>query len=101
MVVGDGGCEAYTAIAWGATLSLDIPDIAEAETVAFVEGNMCGPDMRGTDIPPGSKTVSRVKGTRQNLGGLILDRTAQSVSVRNEKPQRDRRRRARAELQAS
>ena len=27
MVVGDGGCEACTAIAWGATLSLEIPDV--------------------------------------------------------------------------
>ena len=74
MDVGDGGCEAYTAIAWGATLSLEIPDIAEAETVASVEGNMCGPVMRGADALPGSKTASRAKGTRRNLGGLIPGR---------------------------
>ena len=74
MVVGDGGCEAYTAIAWGATLSLEIPDIAEAETVVFVEGDMCGPVMQGADALPGSKTASRAKGTRRNLGGLIVGR---------------------------
>lgn len=75
MVVGDGGCEAYTTIARGATLSLEIPDIAEAETVASVEGNMCNPAMRGTDAPPGSETTSRTKGTRRNLGDLISDRS--------------------------
>ena len=74
MVVGDGGCEAYTTIARGATLSLDIPDIAEAETFVFVKGNMCGPVKRRADALPGSKTASRAKGTRRNLGGLIFGR---------------------------
>ena len=78
MVVGDGGCEAYTTIAWGATLSLEIPDIAEAETFVSVEGNMCGPAMRGADALPGSKTASRAKGTRRNLGGLIPGRNGAS-----------------------
>jgi hypothetical protein len=82
VVVGDGGREAYTAIAWGATLSLEIPDIAEAETVASVEGNMCGPAMRGADAVPGSKTASRAKGTRRNLGGSYPAGAAQAASVR-------------------
>ena len=82
MVVGDGGCEAYTAIAWGATLSLEIPDIAEAETVASVEGNMCGPAMRGADALPWSKTISRTKGLRRNLGDLALDHRPLAVLVR-------------------
>ena len=74
MVVGDGGCEAYTAIVWGVGMSHEIADVAGAETVGFVEGNMCGPVMRGADALPGSKTASRAKGTRRNLGGLIPGR---------------------------
>ena len=67
MVVGDGGCEAYTAIVWGGLLSHESPKIAEAETVSNVEGNMCGTAMRGADALPWSKTTSRTKGSRRNL----------------------------------
>ena len=74
MAAGDDGREACTTIVWGATLSLEIPDIAEAETVDCVEGDMCGPVMRGADALPGSETASRTKGTRRNLGGLIPGR---------------------------
>ena len=42
MVVGDGGCEAYTAMQWGVLLSHEISKFAEAEAVSNVEGNMCG-----------------------------------------------------------
>src|SRR3981189_2927903 len=49
---------------------------AEAEPVSNVEGNMCGPAMRGTDALPWSKNTSRTKGTRRNLGGLTFDRWA-------------------------
>lgn len=73
MVAGDGGCEAYTVIVWGVLLSLENHDSAEAETVSNVEGNMCGPDMRGADALPWSKTTSRTKGTRRNLGDLAFD----------------------------
>ena len=73
MVVGDGGCEAYTAILWGALLSSEIPKLAEAETVSNVEGNMCGPVMRGADALPWSKTTSRTEGSRRNLGDLTFD----------------------------
>jgi hypothetical protein len=70
VVGGDVGCEAYTAIVWGVLLSHEIHDIAEAEAVSNVEGNMCGSAMRGADALPGSKTTSRTKGSRRNLGDL-------------------------------
>ena len=76
MAVGDGGCEAYTAMQWGVLLSHEIRNVAEAETVSNVEGNMCGPAMRGSDALPGSKNTSRCKGMRRNLGGLVADRRA-------------------------
>ena len=82
MVVGDGGCEAYTVIVWGVLLSLENHDIAEAETVSNVEGNMCGPVMRGADALPWSKNTSRRKGTRRNLGGLATDRQAEILTAR-------------------
>ena len=72
MVAGDGGCEAYTAIVWGVLLSRESHNTAEAEPVSNVEGNMCGPAMRGTDALPWSKNTSRTKGRRRNLGGLMF-----------------------------
>ena len=72
MVAGDGGCEAYTVIVWGVLLSLENHYSAEVETVSNVEGNMCGPVMRGVDALPWSKTISRTKGARRNLGGLAF-----------------------------
>jgi len=74
VVAGDGGCEAYTAIVWGVLLSRESHNIAEAEPVSNVEGNMCGPAMRGTDALPWSKNTSRTKGRRRNLGGLTFGR---------------------------
>jgi hypothetical protein len=82
VVVGDGGCEAYTTILWGALLSSEIPKLAEAETVSNVEGNMCGTVMRGADALPESKTASRRKGSRWNLGDLRSGRHARSASGR-------------------
>ena len=73
MVVGDGGCEAYTAIVWGGLLSRVRHNLAEAEAVDTAEGNMCGAAMRGADALPWSKTPSRTKGMRRNLGGLTPD----------------------------
>jgi hypothetical protein len=49
-------------------------NIAEAEAVISAEGNMCGAVMRGAVALPWSKTPSRTKGTRRNLGGLVSDR---------------------------
>ena len=82
MAVGDGGCEAYTAIMWGALLSLEIQKFAEAETVSNVEGDMCGPAMRGADALPGSKTAPRMKGTRRNLGCPAVDHRPWAALVR-------------------
>jgi hypothetical protein len=73
VVVGDGGCEAYTAIVWGVGLSHARPKIAEAEAFTVAEGKMCGAVMRGADAPPGSKATSRAKGSRWNLGDLTSD----------------------------
>jgi len=67
VVVGDGDCEA---IRWGVRLSPEIDNIAEAEPVISVEGNMCGTVMRGVVAPPGSKITSRRKGMRRNLRDL-------------------------------
>ena len=53
MVAGDGGREAYTAIVWGVPLSRESHNTAEAEPVSNVEGNMCGPAMRGAAHPAG------------------------------------------------
>src|SRR5213076_1094556 len=70
VATGDGGCEAYTAIAWGVGLSHERSDIAGAEGFHSLEGNMCGTVMRGADALPGSKATSRAKGSHRNLGGL-------------------------------
>jgi hypothetical protein len=60
--------------------------VAEAEAVTNVEGNMCGPVMRGTVAPPGSETRSRSQGSRRNLGDLVSGRRAgESAAVRSGK----------------
>jgi hypothetical protein len=82
VVVGDGGCEAYTAIVWGVRLSRESHKIAEAETVSNVEGKMCGPAMRGADALPWSKSTSRTKGSRRNLGDLTPDHRPGAALVR-------------------
>jgi hypothetical protein len=73
VVTGDGGCEAYTAIAWGVGLSHERSYIAGAESLYSLEGNMCGTVMRGAVALPGSKATSRAKGSYRNLGDLISD----------------------------
>ena len=57
---------------WGVGLSHEIFNIAGAEAVIDVEGNMCGAVMRGAVALPGLKATSRTKGSRRNLGGLTL-----------------------------
>ena len=79
---GDGGCEVYTVIGWGGGLSHEISNIAEAETVGTVEGNMGGIAMRDAVAPPGSKATSRPKGTRRNLRGLMSGHRLQSRLAR-------------------
>lgn len=49
---------------------------AEAEVVDKAEGNMCGTVTRGPDALPWSKTPSRTKGQRRNLGDLVSGRAA-------------------------
>src|SRR5512137_3070652 len=39
VAIGDGGCEAYTAIAWGVGLSHEKSDVAGAEGFHSLEGN--------------------------------------------------------------
>ena len=56
-----------------------MPDVAEAEAVGNVEGDMCGAARRGAVAPPGSKTTSRRNGTRRNLGDLRPPATAVAV----------------------
>ena len=73
MATGNRGCEAYTAIAWGVGLSHERSDIAGAESLYSLEGNMCGTAMRGAVALPGSKATSRAKGSHRNLGDLISD----------------------------
>src|SRR5881398_2205227 len=77
---GDSGCEAYTAIAWGVGLSHERSDIAGAESLYSLEGNMCGTTMRGTVALPGSKATSRAKGSYRNLGDLISDPLAMCLN---------------------
>ena len=70
MVAGDDGCEAYTAIMWSGILSRESDNVAEAEAVDNVEGNMLRTVMRGATALPWSETPLRMKGTRRNLGDL-------------------------------
>ncbi len=80
--VDDGGRKAYTVIVWGETLSCEIEEIAEAEAVRVVEGNMCGTAMQGAVALPQSETSSRTKGTCRNLGDLVSGRAALAAPVR-------------------
>src|ERR671925_2405281 len=70
VATGDGGCEAYTAIAWGVGLSHERSYVVGAEGFHSLEGNMCGTAMRGAVALPGSKATSRAKGSHRKLGGL-------------------------------
>ena len=69
--VGDGGREAYTAIMQSGILSRERDNVAEAEAVDNVEGNMLRTVTRGATALPWSETPLRMNGTRRNLGGLI------------------------------
>jgi hypothetical protein len=79
---GDAAGEAYTAIAWGALLSLEIGYIARTELVGCSEGEMCGIARQDAVAAPGSKTASRAKGDRRNLGDLVSGRAAGAAPVR-------------------
>jgi hypothetical protein len=60
---------------WGVGSSHEINNVAGAEAVVSVEGNMCGTAMRGSVALPGSKATSRKDGTRRNLGDLTSPAT--------------------------
>ena len=62
-----------------------MPDIAEAEAVENVEGNMCGTAMRGAVALPESQTPSRGTGARRNLGDLGPPAAATAVPGRGGK----------------
>ncbi len=79
---GDDHGEAYTANMWGMGVSHDNDQIAGAETFSSVAGNMRGADMRGAVALPGSTAMSRMKGTRQNLGDLPSGRVVSATPVR-------------------
>ena len=78
---GDGGREAYTAVAWGVGLSHERSDIAGAETVLMVERNMSNAVMRGAVVLPGSKATSRAKGSHRNLGDLASGRVSMGTET--------------------
>ena len=78
MATGDGGCEAYTAIAWGVGLSHERLYVAGAEGFYSLEGNMCGTVMRGAVALPGSKATSRAK--RDRIGTWEISCPAVSVA---------------------
>jgi hypothetical protein len=85
VVEGDDHCEAYTTIVWGRLLSRERKKHAEAEAVNSVEGNTCIAGMRGNVAPSWSKTLSRTKRTRRNLGYLASGRAVQTDPVRTGK----------------
>ena len=70
-MAGNGAAEAYTAIMQGMGLSHVITQVAEAEPVRYGEGNTNGADTRGAAALPGSEAISRMKGTRRNLGSPV------------------------------
>jgi len=55
----------------GMRLSHVITQIAGAEPVRYGEGNTNDADMRGAAALPGSEAISRMKGTRRNLGSPV------------------------------
>ena len=55
----------------GMGLSHVITQVAEAEPVRYGEGNTNGADTRGAAALPGSMAISRMKGTRRNLGSPV------------------------------
>ena len=76
---GDDGREAYTAIMWSGILSHEKFNVAEAEAVENVEGNMLCTVMQGVTALPWSETPLRLKGKRRNLGDLTSPIPASAV----------------------
>lgn len=78
---GDAHGEAYTAIMQGVGVNHENDNFAGVETLGNVEDNTCGAAMRGCVALSGSRTTSRMKGTRRNLGDLWIDHTSQEYGV--------------------
>jgi hypothetical protein len=70
-------------------LSHERSDIAGAEGLYSLEGNMCGTATRGADALPGSKATSRAKGSYRNLGGLASGRRCRVMCVEYGGPHRE------------
>jgi hypothetical protein len=75
-------------IIWGVGLSHEILEVAGAEAVAIAEGNMCGAVTRGTVALPGSEAISRVNGSRRNLGDLTPPAVATAIPGHDRKSRR-------------
>src|ERR1017187_3391456 len=88
VVGGDDHGEAYTAIVQGGRLNRESSNIAEAEAFSVAEGNMCGTVMRGAYALPRSKTPSRTKGSRRNLGDPTFGQRRQCASGYGDAPHR-------------
>ncbi len=69
-------------------MSHEILNVAGAEPVECVEGDMGGAVMRGAVALPGSKATSRTTGSRRNLGDLMPDHRPSAVLVRMWKARR-------------
>jgi hypothetical protein len=72
----------------GYVLSPEMLLAAEAEPFNTVEGNTVCTVMRGAAALPGSETISRRKGTRRNLGGLVWPAVAKAIPGRDRKSRR-------------
>jgi len=81
-VEGNNHGEAYTAIVRGGLLSRVSSNIVEAEAFSVVEGDPCGTVMRGGAALPRSKTPSRTKGSRRNLGDPTSGQQRRAALVR-------------------
>src|SRR5438105_12228783 len=74
VATGDGGCEAYTAIAWGVGLSHERSDIAGAEGFHSLEGNMCRSEEHTSELQPRAEPICRLQVEKRNLGDLVSGR---------------------------
>lgn len=70
-------------------MSPEIVDIAEAEALSIVEGNMYGTVMGGAVALPESETTSCRNGMRRNLGGLGWSAVATAIPDYGRKSARD------------
>jgi len=64
---------------WSGILSREKLNVAEAEAVESVEGNMLCTAMQGVTALPWSETPLRMKGRRRNLGDLTSPIRASAV----------------------